>query len=141
MPKKPGQKSDTEILERIDPEEGDIDNIDGDIGFEFKLEESTEDPERHYCYPHDDEQDVRAFKAMGYREERQVEGGVRLKGAGDAFTNGEVIKVRDHVLMSCDRSTWERRERAKLGKNAAIRKQLQMARTSDVTLQSRADRQ
>lgn len=106
---KVGQPSQVETLQRIDPDE-DFSDVDGDPRTEFAL--TNEDPDRQYIWAHNDPDDIGRLKGgvLGYKVEYAEDGGVNAKmHAG--YTPGEVITKRDHVLMSCDRALWEKKER------------------------------
>lgn len=136
MPRKPAGQPDTEVLERIDPDEEAANGaVDGDIGYEFELDPETLDKGRRYIGAHDDDQDIRYWKSLGYVEERHVEDGIRLRGRPE-LKEGEVIKVRDHVIMSCPLAQHERRLRGEKARTAPLHKRLEKTRTSDVRLQS-----
>jgi hypothetical protein len=101
----------TETLNRIDPDE-DFSDVDGDPRTEFALDESTLDPDKHYHWAHNDPDDIGQYTGgqLGYRVEHLEDGGVRPK-MGYGIKPGEAIVKRDHVLISCDKALWDKRER------------------------------
>src|SRR4051812_41230555 len=107
MPRKPT----TVTIPRVDPDE-DFSDVDGDYRTEFALDDETQDPTRHYHWAHKSPDDIGQYKGgvLGYRLEHYAKGGVRPLMCADE-TEGEAITKRDHVLVSCDRALWEKRER------------------------------
>lgn len=101
------------VVERLDPEEEDFSDVDGDLRNQFAL--VNEDPTRHYIWAHDNSDDVGLFKShvVPYRLERHAkDDSVRVLAAGnDDAQEGAVISKRGHVLMSCDKALWEKRQR------------------------------
>lgn len=101
------------VVERLDPQEEDFSDVDGDLRNEFAL--VHEDPSRQYVWAHNSADDIGSFKGgiVPYRLERAEEGekslGVLMGGA--EYAPGEVITKRGHVLMSCDKKLWEKRQR------------------------------
>jgi hypothetical protein len=99
-----------QVRKRIDLDE-DYSDVSGDPGSEFSLD--NEDPSRHYVFAHNSPEDIGAFQrdVCGYQAEVLEPGGVCPKGSKDLIKVGETIAVRDHVLMSCDKAKWEKRQR------------------------------
>jgi hypothetical protein len=96
-------------LERIDPDE-DFSDVDGDPKNEFAL--SDEDPDRRYIWAVNSPDGIGDYSGgvIPYRVEHYEEGGVRARMLSDQ-TQGELITKRGHVLMSCDREKWQKRNR------------------------------
>lgn len=97
------------FLSRVDPDE-DFSDVDGDLRGEFALD--NEQPDRHYHWAHNDPNDIGAYKGgqLGYRVEYYVEDGVMARMHAE-HTKGEAITKRDHVLVSCDKAMWQKRNR------------------------------
>ncbi len=109
MPRPKAQPK-TEILTRIDPDE-DFSDVDGDIRNEFELVD--QDPTRVYHWAHSSEADIGQYTGgiVGYKVERSAAGGVGLRQRGVELKDGEVITKRDHVLLSCDKALFDKRQR------------------------------
>ncbi len=122
-----------EVRPRIDLEE-DFSDVSGDPGSEFSLDQ--EDSGRHYVFVHNDADDIAQFKrdVCGYELERLRADGPCPKGMRGILTEGEAIVVRDHILMSCDKAKWEKRQRFLNNKTAIANAQMARARQSDVNL-------
>lgn len=109
------RKSDVEetlgvkYLSRVDPDE-DFSDVDGDLRNEFALE--NEDPTRHYHWAHKDPNDIGQYKGgiLGYRVEYYEPNGVMARMHSE-HVKGEAITKRDHVLVSCDKEMWQKRNR------------------------------
>ena len=115
----------TKTLPRVDPDDEDFSDVDGDIRTEFALDESTKDPTRHYHFAHNSRDDIGTYTGgpLGYVVEHVTEGGVKLQ-QGYGLKEGEPITKRDHVLVSCDRAMFEKRERYLGKKNQETRDQM-----------------
>lgn len=100
----------TETLPRFDPDDEDFSDVDGDLNNEFQLVEP--DSDRHYVWVHNDPTSLGEYKGsvLKYQTESLAEGGVR-HGADPGLVKGETITQKDHVLMSCSRQLWEKRQR------------------------------
>jgi hypothetical protein len=111
----------TKVIPRVDPDE-DFSDVDGDIRTEFALDESTMDPTRHYHMAHNSRDDIGQYTGgpLGYVVEHVAAGGVKFK-QGYGLVNGEPLTKRDHVLVSCDKAMWEKRQRFEIKKNADMR--------------------
>lgn len=96
-------------LNRVDPDE-DFSDVDGDLRGEFALD--NEDPQRHYHWAHNDPNDVGAYKGglLKYRVEHYHADGVMARMHAE-HVEGEAITKRDHVLVSCDKAMWQKRNR------------------------------
>jgi hypothetical protein len=94
---------------RVDPDE-DFSDVDGDPKNEFSIE--NEDPQRHYHWAHNNPNDIGQYKGgiLKYRVEHYEEGGVFARMNSEQ-TLGEAITKRDHVLVSCDKALWQKRNR------------------------------
>jgi hypothetical protein len=97
-------------LRRIDPDE-DFSDVDGDPRNDFAL--VNEDPDREYCYVRNHPDDVGEYKGgiVPYRIEYASKDGVAQKMAVEGLKDGEPITKRGHVLMSCDKALWQKRNR------------------------------
>jgi hypothetical protein len=102
------------VMERIDPTE-DFSDVQGDNDSRFSLENAR--PDRHYIWPHKGAEDIQKFQGhvLRYRlefyEGDDAEDAVRVKGGIGLLQKGDHISVADHVLMSCDKALWEKRQR------------------------------
>ena len=96
-------------LNRVDPDE-DFSDVDGDLRNEFALE--NEDPTRHYHWAHNNPNDIGQYKGgiLKYRVEYYEPGNVEARMRAE-MTTGEAITKRDHVLVSCDKAMWQKRNR------------------------------
>ncbi len=123
------------VLERIDLDE-DYSDVSGDPGGEFSLE--GEDLGRHYVFAHNSPEDISTFKrdVCGYQIEYATETGVSPRGARGLIEVGTAITVRDHVLMSCDRAKWEKRQRYLNNKTRIENAQAADARQADINLKN-----
>lgn len=124
-----------QVIERIDLDE-DYSDVSGDPGGEFSLD--NEDRNRHYVFAHNSPEDISQFKrdVCGYHVEQYLEGGVCPRGARGLIEVGEAITVRDHVLMSCDKAKWEKRQRYLNHKTTIDNERAARARQADVNLQA-----
>ena len=97
------------FLSRVDPDE-DFSDVDGDLRNEFALE--NEDPTRHYHWAHNNPNDIGQYKGgiLKYRVEYTAPGNVEARMRSE-FVEGEAITKRDHVLVSCDKAMWQKRNR------------------------------
>lgn len=123
-----------QVLERIDLDE-DFSDVSGDPGGEFALE--GEDLGRHYVFAHNSPEDIATFKrdVCGYQIEYASATGVSPRGARGLIEDGAAITVRDHVLMSCDRAKWEKRQRYLNNKTRIDNAQAAAARQADVNFE------
>lgn len=102
------------VMERIDPDEN-FDDVQGDSDYRFALENPR--PDRHYIWPHKGAEDIQKFQAhvlryqLEFYEGDDVEGALNVKGGAGLLKKGDHIAVADHVLMSCDKALWEKRQR------------------------------
>lgn len=119
------------VVERIDPEE-DFSDVDGDLRSEFEL--VGDDPTRKYVWAHNSQDDIGYFKGyvVPYRLERATEDGVRPKMGGAELEKDDVITRKDHVLMSCDKALWEKRQRYERVVQAKRNAELSQARQKPV---------
>jgi hypothetical protein len=119
MPRAKAPAPKTETVERIDPDE-DFSDVDGDLRAEFAL--SDEAPDRHYVWVHNKPETVGEYKGnlLGYKVEHAEADGVHPTMLYETQP-GEAITRRDHVLMSCDRARFEKRERFERMKNKEMR--------------------
>lgn len=99
-----------ETLERIDPEGEDFSDVDGDYTHQFTLKD--EDPTRQYVWVHDNPGDIGKYKGslLKYAPVYAEADAVRPV-ADPGHEDGQVVRMMDHVLMSCDRALWEKRKR------------------------------
>lgn len=121
MPRKAAPAPKSQVQERFDPDE-DFSDVDGDLRAEFALNPELERPDRHYVWVHNGPEDIGSYKGnvLKYKIEHAEAGGV-LPLMTDEIREGEMITRRDHVLMSCDRELFEKRERFERKKNAEMR--------------------
>lgn len=121
-----------ETLDRVDPDE-DFSDVDGDPKNEFALNPDSEDPTRHYHWAHNSPEDIGAYKGgvLGYRVENYADGGVRPQMCADVAV-GEAITKRDHVLVSCDKALWEKRQRFERKQQADLNDRMFKARQRTV---------
>lgn len=103
-----------ETLKRIDPDE-DFSDVDGDPRNDFAID--NEEADRQYMWVRNHPDDVGEYKGgtVPYRLEYFHEDGVRPRMAGE-LTKDEAIMKRGHVLMSCDKGLWQKRNRYQLAK-------------------------
>ena len=126
----------TQVVERFDPDE-DFSDVMGTDHVRFALENA--DSSRHYIWPHDDADDMSSKQAhvLNYQVEYylgdDVEGAVRPKGMKGLLRKGDIIKVADHVLMSCDQARWEKRQRFEASTTRETNRTMAHARQADVT--------
>lgn len=127
----------TKVIPRVDPDE-DFSDVDGDPRTEFALDEATLDPSRHYHWAHNSRDDISQYTGgvLGYVVEHLQDGGVRPK-MGYGIAPGEAITKRDHVLVSCDKALWDKRERFEKKKNADMRAGMFKAAQRSITVQAR----
>ena len=113
-------------LSRIDPDE-DFSDVDGDPRNDFAL--INEDPDREYCWVRNHPDDIGEYKGgiVPYRIEHAVKDGVTPKMAAEQPLD-EMITKRGHVLMSCDKALWQKRNRYALA---------QTKRTNDMMFKRR----
>lgn len=140
MPRKAAAPAKTQTLERFDPDE-DFSDVDGDLRAEFALNEETEDAGRHYVWVHNSEESIGEYKGnvLKYKIEHFDEGAVQPRMAAE-LKKGEAITRRDHVLMSCDRLLWEKRERFERLKSKKLRDSfLKRAESGTTTVDSRGE--
>ena len=120
MPRK-ASATKTQVIERFDPDE-DFSDVDGDLTNEFALDEDSQDPGRHYVWVRNDVESIGDYKGhvLKYKLEHYTKDGVVPRMRAEA-KDDEMITRRDHVLMSCDRALFEKRERFERRKNDALR--------------------
>jgi len=99
-------------LNRIDPDE-DFSDVDGDPRSDFALE--NEESDREYVYVRNHPDDIGEYKGgvLPYRVEYASKDGVRLRMNAEQ-PQGEAIQKKGHVLMSCDKALWQKRNRLQL---------------------------
>lgn len=122
-------------LNRVDPDE-DFSEVDGDLRGEFALD--NEDPQRHYHWAHNNPNDIGQYKGglLKYRVEYFEDGGVQARmNAGDV--KGEAITKRDHVLISCDKAMWQKRNRFEHIETRKTNERMFKRRQSDLDLRDR----
>ncbi len=109
MPRKASSPA-VETLPRFDPDDEDFSDVDGDLNNEFQLHDA--DPDRQYVWVHNDPSSLGEYKGsvLKYQTESIADEGVR-HGADPGLVKGEAIMQKDHVLMSCSRALWEKRQR------------------------------
>lgn len=107
-----------ESLSRIDPDE-DFSDVDGDPQSEFALDNQESD--REYVFVRNHPDDIGEYKGgvIPYRVEHLSKEGVRTK-MGEGIQDGEAIQKRGHVLMSCDKELWQKRNRFQLAKTREV---------------------
>lgn len=104
------------VVDRIDPSE-DFSDVNGSDVAQFKLENERSD--RKYVWPTDTMEDRQRFQSgqVGVRYKAETYEGddvptaLRPVGALGMFQKGDTIRIGPHVLMSCDRALWEKRQR------------------------------
>lgn len=103
-----------ETLKRIDPDE-DFSAVDGDPRNDFAID--SEEGDRQYIWVRNHPDDIGEYKGgvIPHRVEYFEEGGVRPRMAAENPI-GEAIQKRGHVLMSCDKALWQKRNRFQLAK-------------------------
>lgn len=120
---------------RFDPDE-DFSDVMGTDHVRFALE--NEDPSRHYIWPHADADDMASKQShvLGFRVEEyagdDVENALRPRGMKGLLKKGDLIRVADHVLMSCDQALWEKRQRYEASKTRETNRTMANARQGDV---------
>ena len=99
------------VIQRFDPDE-DYSDVDADPRNLFALNEDSMDPDRHYHWAHNSPTDIGEYKGgpVGYDIEHYRQDGVRVQMMQEGG-EGETVTRKDHVLMSCDRAKWEKRQR------------------------------
>lgn len=109
-------------LSRIDPDE-DFSDVDGDPNNDFSL--VNEESDRAYCWVRNHPDDIGEYKGgvLPYRVEYATKGGVSPKMAAE-LKDGEAITKRSHVLMSCDKALWQKRNRSQLARTQEINKRM-----------------
>lgn len=117
----PSGEAKIEVLERHDPDEDGV--TDGDPSFEFAIDESTLPPDVHPVWvkrsdnPNLD--DVAVYKGNRFVEVRG-EHGIKLK-SGAVFEPGQIVHVRDHILMVRDKAVHNGRIAREQAKNRELR--------------------
>lgn len=103
-----------ETLKRIDPDE-DFSDVDGDPRNDFAID--NEEADRQYIWVRNHPDDIGEYKGgiVPHRVEYAATDGVRPRMASE-ITMGEAIQKRGHVLMSCDKALWQKRNRFQLAK-------------------------
>jgi hypothetical protein len=132
------------LLLRFDPEAAKA-APDGDPNYEFQIAGADgerlryvngihTDGDRAFVWPHDSEE-ARDFKARGYRREKYASDGVRPMGV-DALeaTDGEDIRVRDHVCMSIHLDKWKAYKSAELARGNASVAQMRKSEEAPIRL-------
>lgn len=119
---KPKAAPATEVLERIDPDE-DFSDVDGDLSNEFSLKDP--DPNKHYVFVHDDRDSIGTYKSNVLKYEVVYAQNDDVRPLADGgYADGEAVRARDHILMSCDRARFEKRGRFERQQNSKERKKL-----------------
>lgn len=120
-----------ETLKRIDPDE-DFSDVDGDPRNDFALD--NEESDRHYAWVRNHPDDIGEYKGgiVGYRLEYFNEG-VRPRMASELKAD-EPIQKRGHVLMSCDKALWQKRNRYELAKTHQHNEMMFKRRQRDLDL-------
>ena len=105
------------VIPRLDIEEDFSDVMGGDLT-RFKLENEVGD--RRYAFAEETADDLRRYQSgeMGvrykieYYEGDEAENALRPVGSiGTGLKKGDMIRVGPHVVVSCDRAKWEKRQR------------------------------
>ncbi len=125
------------VVERIDPEE-DFSDVIGNDTTRFTLENVR--PDRHYAWPEETHEDMSRFRSgeLGVRyiletyEGDDVSDALRPVGAQGLLKKGDMIRVGPHVLMSCDRALWEKRQRLEARRSQQTSDGVAQLRTGDV---------
>lgn len=120
-----------ETLKRIDPDE-DFSDVDGDPRNDFAID--NEESDRHYMWVRNHPDDIGEYKGgvVGYRVE-YFDDSVRPRMPGE-LTKGEPILKRGHVLMSCDKALWQKRNRYQLAKTREHNEMMFKRRQRDLDL-------
>jgi hypothetical protein len=105
-------------LSRIDPDE-DFSDVDGDPSNEFAL--VNEDPERYSVWVRNHPDDIGEYKGgvVPFRVEYATDGGVGPRMSAEQ-PKDEAITKRGHVLMTCDKALWQKRNRFQLAKTREV---------------------
>lgn len=121
-----------EALRRIDPDE-DFSDVDGDPRNDFAL--VNEDPDRNYVWVRNHPDDIGEYKGgiVGYRIEHRTKDGVDMKMSAEQAAD-EAITKRGHVLMSCDRQLWQKRNRYALNETRKHNEAMFKRRQRDLDL-------
>jgi hypothetical protein len=119
-------------LNRIDPDE-DFSDVDGDPRNDFAL--VNEDPDRNYTWVRNHPDDIGEYKGgiVGHRIEYRAKDGVDLRMSGEQSAD-EAIQKRGHVLMSCDRALWQKRNRYQLNETRKHNEMMFKRRQRDLDL-------
>lgn len=117
-------------LSRIDPDE-DFSDVDGDPANDFAL--INEDPDRHHVWVRNHPDDIGEYKGgvVPYGIVYAEDGGVAPKMASEQ-PKGEAIQKRGHVLMSCDRALWQKRNRYQLAETRKANDMMFKKRQRDI---------
>ena len=106
------------VLERHDPDPADGDSDpSGDPTYEFQLNPASLPADLHPIHVHKD--DKAKYKGLGYREVRGAEGIQFLSGL--EVGSDELMTVRDHELMVCDKERHTKREARERKSNTEVR--------------------
>lgn len=102
-----------ESLKRIDPDE-DFSEVDGDPRSDWALVD--EESDRHAVWVRNHPDDIGDYKSgnIPYRIEHASKDGVKPLKDGGQFQDGEPIVKKGHVLMTCDKALWQKRNRLDL---------------------------
>lgn len=119
-------------LNRIDPDE-DFSDVDGDPQNEFAL--VNEDPDRYAVWVRNHPDDIGEYKGgiVPFRVEYAEKDGVGPKMSSEQ-TLGEAIQKRGHVLMTCDRGLWQKRNRYALAQTRKTNEMMFKRRQRDLHL-------
>lgn len=130
-------KPQARVVERIDPEEN-FDDVIGNDTTRFTLENAR--PDRRYAWPEETHEDMARFRSgeLGVRYNLETYQGdddpdaLRPVGAQGLLKKGDSIRVGTHVLMSCDRALWEKRQRLEAKRSRQTSDGVAQLRTGDV---------
>ena len=121
-----------ETLTRIDPDE-DFSDVDGDPRNDFAL--INEDPDREYIWVRNHPDDVGEYKGgiVPHRIEYATKDGVGVRMASEQPVD-EALQKRGHVLMSCDKALWQKRNRYQLSETRKTNERMFKRRQRDLHL-------
>lgn len=119
-------------LTRIDPDE-DFSDVDGDPRNDFAID--NEESDRQYCWVHNDKDAIGEYKGgiVPYRVEHATKDGVRPRMSAEQPID-EPIEKKGHVLMSCDKALWQKRNRYQLAQTRKTNEQMFKRRQRDLHL-------
>jgi hypothetical protein len=119
-------------LNRVDPDE-DFSDVDGDPRNDFAL--TNEEDDRNYVWVRNNPDDIGEYKGgiVPYRIEYGADDGVMPRMAAEQ-PKGEAITKRGHVLMSCDKALWQKRNRYQLNETRKVNNIMFKRRQRDLDL-------